>query len=524
MAAGSIQNIPQVSAGTLTVTWSSPTAVEQVPGIDILPDAVQASNGTLWLAWESDRFAGLTARTDILYKTMTGGAWSPTYNFTSSGYNASPALAQLPNGTIFLFWAALAGNYDIFYKRFSNGGWSDSVQLTTSLGNDTLPAASVGRDGTLWLVWTRITASCTITPCRQLYYKTLRNGVWAGEVQLTTDATWNMLPSVTVAKDGRVWVVWSKWISKGTNWQIFYKIFNGSGWGPDTQVVSSNNWELHPAILQDRNGTLWIFWAREQSAPQNQFQDDIFSKYSIDNGVTWSSDAQMTFDPSCCLIDDNMPAAVQGSDRSIWLFYASDLTGGGADFDIYYLKSSPIYPVHDVTVSAIKTLSSLQYPGGLKSVGQSPVMTVNVTVADPGDFNESVRVTLTAFNSTNILVGTLTGSVVARGSVVISFGWNTTGLKPGWYSFLAAVGPVPGETIGDSGDNSLVVQKLVRILPIGDVNQDGKVDFFDLLILAAAYGSSPGSSHWNPYCDINGNGTVDFLDLLALAADYGTTT
>ncbi len=524
---GPVQFLHQVTGGGgggSSTTWSSPTAVEQVLGIDFLQDVVQASNGTLWLAWESDRFGGISGRTDVLYKTMTGVVWSPTYNFTNSGWNAAPSLAQLTNGTILLLWSSNAtGNWDLYYKRYNGAQWSSTVQLTTTLSDDTLSSATVGRDGTLWLVWTRLSASCTITPCRQLYYKTLKNGVWSPDLQLTTDATWNWDGSVAVAKDGRVWVVWSKWMTNNI-YQIFTKVYNGTTWGPDTQVVFSNNWELHPSIMQDRNGTLWIFWAREQSAPANQFQDDIFSKFSTNNGVTWSSDTQMTFDPSCCLIDDKMPVAVQGSDRSIWLFYTSDLTGGGADFDIYYMKSSAIYPVHDVTVSSVKASPSLLYPGGLKSIGQSALVQVSVTVSDLGDFPEAVQVSVWAVNTTKYFSGTAAGSVALGGSVVLSLLWNTTFVKPGWYGFLASVAPVPGETVGDSGDNTLLVKRLVHVIPLGDVNQDGKVDFFDVLIFAAAYGSSPGSSRWNPYCDINGNGTVDFLDLLVLAANYGTVT
>ena len=56
----------------------------------------------------------------------------------------------------------------------------------------------------------------------------------------------------------------------------------------------------------------------------------------------------------------------------------------------------------------------------------------------------------------------------------------------------------------------------------GDTNQDGDVDFDDLLILAQNYGTSGKNySAGNVSYDVAGN--VDFDDLLLLAQNYGTT-
>jgi autotransporter-associated beta strand protein len=54
----------------------------------------------------------------------------------------------------------------------------------------------------------------------------------------------------------------------------------------------------------------------------------------------------------------------------------------------------------------------------------------------------------------------------------------------------------------------------------GDSNLDGRVDFNDLLALAAAYNQS--SQFWSNG-DFNYDGTVDFNDLLALASNYNQT-
>ena len=58
-----------------------------------------------------------------------------------------------------------------------------------------------------------------------------------------------------------------------------------------------------------------------------------------------------------------------------------------------------------------------------------------------------------------------------------------------------------------------------RVVVPGDANLDGSVNFSDLVVLAANYGSKTGQ--WTTG-DFNGDGTVDFRDLVALAANYGS--
>jgi hypothetical protein len=486
----------------------------------------------MWVAWMSNRYGGLAGGTDILYKTIPpGGAWSqtPASNFTTTHHDTAPALAQLNNNTILLFWASKpALTWNIYYKRFNNNLWSDGVQLTSGLLNDTLNSAAVGRDGTLWLVWTRENATSTPTT-RQLYYKVLKAGVWSQEGQLTSDANWNWGSSVVVGKDGKVRVVWVKGPRSSLSSQIFYKAYNGTSWGLETQISFLSPPFLsdqHPSIMQDRNGTVWVFWQRRIQVAPLVTKWAIFGRASADMGASWS-ERQIT-DPPCVILvtlhcfADQMPWAVQStSDKSIWVYYSSTLDG--SDPDIYALQSIPVTPVHDVDISLIKPSNSLQYQGGLKSIGQSPILTFNVTVANPGDFVETVKVNVMVPNTTSYNLGSLTGSVVAGGSSIFSFNWNTTGIRPALYSVSASV-TTQGETLGNLYDNTFVAKNLVRILPLGNVKQDGNVDIIDVGIVFRAFGSTPGMPLWNPLADVHGNGIIDIIDAGVVARNFGITS
>lgn len=55
-----------------------------------------------------------------------------------------------------------------------------------------------------------------------------------------------------------------------------------------------------------------------------------------------------------------------------------------------------------------------------------------------------------------------------------------------------------------------------------DVNDDGKIDLKDYVIVCKAYGSILGSSDWNTDADINCDGKVDLIDIYPVSKNYGT--
>ncbi len=56
---------------------------------------------------------------------------------------------------------------------------------------------------------------------------------------------------------------------------------------------------------------------------------------------------------------------------------------------------------------------------------------------------------------------------------------------------------------------------------VGDINGDGVVDIFDALVLARAFGTSPGQPQWNILADINNDGQIDIFDAIMLGSHFG---
>jgi len=56
---------------------------------------------------------------------------------------------------------------------------------------------------------------------------------------------------------------------------------------------------------------------------------------------------------------------------------------------------------------------------------------------------------------------------------------------------------------------------------VGDLNEDGTVDIFDVVIIAAAFGSVLGDPNWDQRADIREDNIVDIFDMVKLAVNYG---
>jgi hypothetical protein len=524
-----------------TVTWSSPSPLDSALGMDILPSAFQTTGGTMWLVWQSNRANPAVFLSDIYYVTRSDGVWSLVGNLTTPGDNvnkASPAIAQTSDGTLYVFYSAnYTGAYKVYYKTFANGAWSQQFNATSTTGtaSDCSSTAVLGSNGAaLYLFWARG------TPCdtgvTNIFYKTRIGGVWSSEKQLTNDNTLVSEPKAFVMNDGRLWLVFSEYVTSGKETQIFDRIYDGTTWSPEAQIVSSSTFDDHPDMIQDRNGTLWLFWTREVPLGSNNFDDQIFSQFSLNNGVTWSAQTQMTFDPSCCQTDSWGPSAVQSIDKTVWLFFSSSQPTGG-NFDLFFMQSNPIFPVHDVQVSAITTSPACPfptiaqssptclYPGGFKTIGESSLITIYVTISDIGDFNESFTLQASAINKTTIPLGSAAGSVLSGHSTVLTIQWNTnSSMKPGRYGIMATMSGLAGESIGNQANNVLLTSNLVHLIPLGDIDQDGSVTFIDASVVAYAFQSTPSSPKWTPYADMDGDGYVSFIDVSIMAVNFGTFT
>jgi len=68
---------------------------------------------------------------------------------------------------------------------------------------------------------------------------------------------------------------------------------------------------------------------------------------------------------------------------------------------------------------------------------------------------------------------------------------------------------------------STATKQLTFKIRVPDLNNDGTVDIYDLIIVSAAFGSVIEDPNWNPIADVNGDKSVDIYDLILVASSFG---
>ena len=510
--------------------FGAPTVIEHVTGVDDQPSALQLSNSSILVAWRTNR-AGPTWIYNIYLKTLNVSSspptWLPSVRLTTTGSNSYPSLSQFPNGTIILVWTSNSTGFDnLYYMTNTNRRWSSITQLTSGAFLDESAKIVITPDSTLWLVWERDTPTGLSKPAfyRQIYYRTMSGAnSWTPDTALTTNLSIDSRsPSVTFSRHGFLWFTWTR--NATTAYNIVYRTLNGTIWSGDNLLTNTSSNDSYPYMVQDRNGTMWLFWSRAAIPAVNVFQYQLFDKFSGDAGKTWSVDGQLTTggtatDP----VLDIQPSAIQGYDNRLWLFYSSNQFL--QDFDLYYLNSGLVFPVHRVAVTNIQVSPMKAYPWG---DAPQNMVTINVTVANLGDYDEStLALTVQAVNKTIITVSTSLMSVLlSQETTFVLFSWDTlaTHASAGRYTIVASIPRITGstsETIGNAVDNKLVSTYAEAVLLPGALAKTYCITIIDAGMMGKAFGTTPSSLNWNPDADLDNKGIITIIDFGILAAKFG---
>lgn len=466
-----------------------------------MPYAIQDARGNLWLTYDSLR----SGNWDVYLRRYNGTGWMPEERLTNNTFaDVSPALVQLPNGNILLVWASnRTGNFSLYYKTFGVAGWSAEYGLTSTKSKDSNPNLLQLRNGTLWVFWTRETVSGTLT-IRDIYYKAYTNSAWGPERQFTTGGSEEQ-PSLLQSFDGTIWVAYAA--NRLGNLDIFYRSFNGTTWSPETPLTTSILDDRQPWLMQDLTGTLWLFWTRCVPVTTQFCEDDVFYKTSSNLGGSWSSEVQFTIDPTGSVIFDSHPSVVHANDSKIYVFWVTNLTGLGVEYDVYLSTSDPV-PFHDVGISSFSMSPDKPRSG--------ETFTVSVLVQNIGSFPENVTLKITL---DGVLVTTSTTTLPVGQAGTFSYTYSTQGWAQGYHYLRASVGQVPGEL---RTSNNVVATGFFILSP-GDVNRDGFVNFVDLGLVGAALYTKIGDPLYNPQADLNRDGRIDFLDQAIVGSTFGSS-
>jgi hypothetical protein len=240
---------------------------------------------------------------------------------------------------------------------------------------------------------------------------------------------------------------------------------------------------------------------------------------TVENQASVSETFNVTLYANSGIIGKKSVLSLNSNSSKIIQFYWNTTGFGEGDYTISAevsighntrVADNPVtilYNGHDITVISVEPSKTV--------VGQGYCMLITVTVQNFGTFNET-------FNTTSYIntkaIGTQSAKLVSGYLSKLIFTWNTAGFAYGNYTISANVTLAKGEANRWIGP---LTYGTVRVTIPGDLNGDGTVDVLDFGILERAWGSSPGSSNWDPRADINNDGVVDVVDFGILQRNWG---
>lgn len=221
------------------------------------PTAVIDSTGVPWVFWVRavgpNRFLSFTRR--------IAGAWTAVadaFQFAGVLSVSSIAAAAQPDGSLRVFYSALAGNNRIFSRRFS-GAWG-AEELVDATDQASRVTAVTDPAGTIVLAWQRDTAGV-------LTAQTVRYPV-GGPAGAVTPAGTMTRPgdlAVTVDPTGAPQLVYVQEPNPiAPNWPVLAKRYLAGAWEAgftDTTLTLPVNTFIDLAVGYTADGALWAFYA-----------------------------------------------------------------------------------------------------------------------------------------------------------------------------------------------------------------------------------------------------------------------
>jgi len=264
---------------------ASPIRVTSDPAVDVKP-AGAWYDGTLWVAWESNRGDG---RRVFVAPISRGRAGEPVA-LSAPGFSSyDPSLAVLQSGRVCVAWHSFREhNYDIYLRRTDGpSAWAPEERLTRAPTIDRHPVL-VAREDELWLIYENALVD--------LYHvgRTNRRRVIVTRVEPTGLTTPMAKPSpfgprsegasATFDPQGRLWLSFLRPRPPRAGWDAFVTCLAGDRW-TEAEPVSARKG-------MDRPVPIAFDGARLVMAVQN---DDIPRSWSdVDRTLEAASDVFLT--------------------------------------------------------------------------------------------------------------------------------------------------------------------------------------------------------------------------------------
>ena len=225
-----------------------------------------------------------------------------------------------PMSAFFLFL------FIFFIAPIIGQSWSTLIRLTWNIDDSIFPSMTVGPGNRIDISWQEL----PICGKGEIFHKSSLDAgdTWSATHRLTWNSGSSQVPFISSDSINRIHIVWHD--DTPGNCEIFYRqtTDDGSTWTALQRLTWNADASIFPTITADQGTNVVIMW---EELPLGIYQ--IFSKYSTDNGVTWSVKKRLTWNSG----DSKSPHITADSNNKFHVVWYDDYQGNK---EIYYRQSS----------------------------------------------------------------------------------------------------------------------------------------------------------------------------------------
>lgn len=506
-------------------SFGGPVNLSNDPQFSGLPQ-VSVSGTFVYVAWVNQTEAGSSP--DILFSASAnnGQTFSVSkLNLSNDRAATAPVMAASANNVYVAWQDNSTGAHDMFLKTSTNNGSGFGPAQNLSKNTVSSGARSFGEQivvagSNVYAVWTKDTP--TATPDSTTFAASTNSGASFGVATQLTISGKTLHPQVA-ATGSNVYVLWEDDSTPGTAVATLAASYN-NGANFNTPIVLSSITGFAQLPQLAISGTnVYVTWYDTSSTTNT-----VFFRSSADNAATFGSNQNLSTNSGLLT-----GAVIAASGSKVYVAWQDD-PPSGINRVLFRANVGKI----NYVLNALQSGWNSTFPPGTSSPctnqGCNPALirfkgksfTVeiiwkdlaqqNIAIYSNGTSPSSVSPTDTCSLTNG--VGCLAKSQPVNSTSpvgVLTFtptmpGRNYTGI--GKYEYYSQYSPT-------TVHGQILVYKSPDMAP--PPNGDGVVNILDMATVGLAFGSTPGSAHWNPTADLDNNGKVDILDVAFAAIYFG---
>ncbi len=302
------------------------------------PSIAADERGDLHVAYVSYEAGAKVPDIFYTFSVDAGKSWSAGVNVSRTpGVSREPSIACGKDGHLVIVWLDTTSgmeNPDVYGVFSTDGGktWSDAADISNTPGKSMDPSVAIARDGVVHLVWADTTDSSTGPEIWQSFSSD-KGKTWSKAKNISHTLGDARCPALACGGTNDVFVCWSDKLGEKANSEIFFASSNdgGKSFSRAANVSNTPGDSSDPRIAVDGSG-IYLAWSDSSTRAG---QRDIFFMASRDGGESWEKYLDVaptpgrSTEPAICAGDGHIAVVWRDttgheSNPDIWMALSSD--------------------------------------------------------------------------------------------------------------------------------------------------------------------------------------------------------